>query len=98
MVLSDTGISTIYSEALSQYNRLLLQEDAYCRQRAKMHWYKDGDSNTKFFHQSATVRKKFKEIVNLRRVDGSSVSDQQEIGEIEGSYFETLFYDVRGTL
>jgi len=38
--------------------QLMIQEDKYWRQRAKTHWYRDGDLNTKFFHASATSRKK----------------------------------------
>lgn len=51
----------------SQYNKLILQEDTYWRQRAKMNCLKDGDMNTKCFHQSATTRNNFKEIVKMRR-------------------------------
>lgn len=87
----DSRTAGTFAEALGQYNKLLLQEDVYWRQKAKMYWLKDGDMNTKFFHQSATSKKKFKEIVKLRREDGSSVSDQHELGEIAKSYFETLF-------
>jgi hypothetical protein len=35
--------------------RLLSQDDAYWRQRAKTHWYKDGDRNTKKFHACASA-------------------------------------------
>lgn len=37
---------------------LMIQEDKYWRQRAKTHWYRYGDLNTKFFHASATSRKR----------------------------------------
>ena len=45
-----------------QMAKLLMQDDAYWRQRTKTHWYKDGDRNTKFFHASATARKKVNHI------------------------------------
>jgi hypothetical protein len=42
--------------------QLMIQEDKYSRQRAKTHWYRDGDLNTKFFHASTTSRKKVNHI------------------------------------
>jgi len=52
-------------ELRKRMQRLLSQDDAYWRQRAKTHWYKDGDKNTKFFHASATTRKKGNRITSL---------------------------------
>jgi len=42
-------------ELRKRMQRLLSQDDAYWRQRAKTHWYNDGDRNTKKFHASATT-------------------------------------------
>ncbi|XP_039687081.1 uncharacterized protein [Medicago truncatula] len=44
-------------ELRKRMQRLLAQDDAFWRQHAKTHWYRDGDRNTKFFHASATARK-----------------------------------------
>jgi len=55
--------------------RLLVQEDLYWRQRAKAHRYKEGDLNTKFFHASATARKK----VNKISFQSSEVIEQARI-------------------
>lgn len=41
-------------------NELLLQEELYWKQRAKLFWLKEGDENTRFFHASASARKKSK--------------------------------------
>jgi len=38
--------------------RLLVQENWYLKQRAKVHWYRDGDLNTNFFHASALLGEK----------------------------------------
>jgi hypothetical protein len=56
---------------------LMIQEDKYWRQRAKTHWYRDGDLNTKFFHASATSRKKVNRINFLENDVGVRVSDEQ---------------------
>ena len=72
-------------------NRLLLQDDVYWRQRAKNHWYKDGDKNTKFFHASATARKKVNRILSLVDDHGVSVSDNVGMGSVAKNYFLDLF-------
>ncbi|XP_058764090.1 uncharacterized protein LOC131637516 [Vicia villosa] len=58
----DKYSSNRFFKAHTEYNQVLIREDAYWKQRAKMHWLRDGDMNTKFFHQSATARNKFKKI------------------------------------
>ncbi|XP_019182420.1 PREDICTED: uncharacterized protein LOC109177507 [Ipomoea nil] len=35
--------------------RIELQEDTYWRQRAKQHWLKDADSNTRFYHSGTLI-------------------------------------------
>ncbi|CAI8611187.1 unnamed protein product [Vicia faba] len=56
-----------------------------------MHWLKNGDLNTKSFHQSATARKKFKKIEKLINEDGYGLVEQQDIGIDTQDYFERLF-------
>ena len=72
-------------------NQLLEQDDAYWRQRAKKFWYKDGDRNTKFFHASATARKKVNRILSLVDDNGVSVTEQSGLGYVAKDYFLNLF-------
>ena len=44
-----------FQKAHEQHAKLLVQEEDFWRQRAKMHWLKDGDLNTKFLHLSASA-------------------------------------------
>lgn len=56
-----------------------------------MHWYKEGDLNTKFFHASAMTRKKVNKIVSLETDDGTRVTDEAGMAEVPKSYFQELF-------
>ncbi|XP_058788236.1 uncharacterized protein LOC131662466 [Vicia villosa] len=80
-----------FIEAQAEYNKALLKEDLYWRQRAKMHWLRNGDMNTKFFHQSATARKNFKRTQMLHNIDGSEIKEQASLCDIAKFYFEELF-------
>lgn len=53
----DTSVQGYISER-KKLNTLLLQEETYWKQRAKVFWLTEGDSNTRFFHASATARRK----------------------------------------
>ncbi|KAI5410367.1 hypothetical protein KIW84_055752 [Lathyrus oleraceus] len=48
-----------------------LSRKIFIGNKGKMHWLQDGDLNTKFFHLSATIRKKFQKIDMLMRGDGT---------------------------
>ncbi|XP_058764318.1 uncharacterized protein LOC131637728 [Vicia villosa] len=56
-----------------------------------MHWLRHGDSNSKFFHRSTTVRNKFKKITTLLDETGAEVKGQEELCHVAKSYFEQLF-------
>lgn len=71
--------------------RLLQQEDSYWRQRAKAHWFKDGDRNTKYFHASATARKKVNKILSLETDHGVIVTDSAGMSDVARNYFVDLF-------
>jgi hypothetical protein len=67
----DPSSSRRYLEVQEKHARLLVQEETYWRQRAKMHWLQQGDLNTNFFHTTATVRSKAKKIMKL--VNGANI-------------------------
>lgn len=51
-------------------NQLWKQEETYWGQRAKMHWLKDGNHNSKFFHLSIIGRRARNHIVKIRDTSG----------------------------
>lgn len=66
----------------SKLSSLLQQENAFWRQRAKVFWLKDGDLNTKFFHQSATNRKRKNHLKGLFDEDGVWHNEDDELERI----------------
>ncbi|XP_058741816.1 uncharacterized protein LOC131614184 [Vicia villosa] len=40
---NDPTSASLYMEAHNEYNKILIRDDTYWRQRAKMHWLQDGD-------------------------------------------------------
>lgn len=61
-----------------------------------MHWLRDVDLNTKFFHMSASVKRKFQRINMLKKGDGVEVREQEGMCNIAKSYFEELFASREG--
>lgn len=59
-----------YREAKCALGRLLVQEETFWRQRAKIFWLRDGDVNSRFFHQSASARRKKNRVVRLKNDEG----------------------------
>ncbi|GAU43245.1 hypothetical protein TSUD_241360 [Trifolium subterraneum] len=80
-----------YQELSERHATLLVQEEGYWKQRAKMHWLQEGDMNTRFFHMSATVRSKKKNVTKLIDDNGTEAHTQEELCEVAKSYFDTLF-------
>lgn len=54
-----------YLDEKEKLNALLLQEEIYRKQRAKLFWLAEGDENTRFFHAYASARKKTNKISYL---------------------------------
>ena len=58
MCEKDEDLSLEINRLRGKLNDLLDDEEMYWGQRAKAHWLKEGDKNTKFFHaQALEVRK-----------------------------------------
>ncbi|GAU47810.1 hypothetical protein TSUD_404150 [Trifolium subterraneum] len=87
-----------YQEIHDWHVVLMVQEEDYWKQRAKMHWLKEGDMNSSFFHKSATARRKKKNVSKLVDEGGIEVHTQEELCEVAKQYFDTLFKPKNGVL
>ena len=70
---------------------LCLREEIMWRQRARIQWLTEGDSNTKFFHRKASVRKVRNRITELQRADGSVSKDEQEMASMATNFYSNLY-------
>ncbi|GAU50464.1 hypothetical protein TSUD_240620 [Trifolium subterraneum] len=81
-----------YFNALrNRMTHLLVQDDAFWRQRSKICWLKDGDLNTRFFHAATTSRKKVNRIVSLVNSDGVRYTEPDDLCNIARNYFTDIF-------
>ncbi|CAJ2637965.1 unnamed protein product [Trifolium pratense] len=81
---------------LQRHATLLVQEEGYWKQRAKMHWLQEGDLNTRFFHMSVSARSKKKKITKLVDEAGTAVHTQEDLCEVAKNYFNALFKNISG--
>ncbi|XP_019196311.1 PREDICTED: uncharacterized protein LOC109190291 [Ipomoea nil] len=85
------------STSLAEFQRLegLLcsmeaQEDVYWKQRAKQHWLKNADANTRFYHRYASHRKKKNTIYKLMNDNGDWL-EGNAMNAIILDYFTHIF-------
>ena len=71
------------------YEQARLDEDSYLRQRAKVKWLREGDSNTKFFHKVVKERRGRSFIRSICDEHGSFVYDD-DVDNIFVNHFKDL--------
>lgn len=88
--MSDRGRAH-YAAARRDLANLLVQENMFWKQRAKLFWLKNGDMSTKFFHQTATARKRKNKITKLLNDQGEWLDKQEDLCNLINDYFTELF-------
>ena len=74
-----------------ELNELLDDEELYWGQRAKAHWLKEGDKNTKFFHAHASDRRKQNTILGIWDESGRWCEEKESIAQAAVAYFENIY-------
>ncbi|CAH9106097.1 unnamed protein product [Cuscuta epithymum] len=70
---------------------LLEKENLFWKQRAKEFWLREGDINSRFFHNAVKQRRRRNKMTGIRKVDGSWITDRGELGANVLDYFLSLF-------
>ncbi|XP_048490840.1 uncharacterized protein LOC125492429 [Beta vulgaris subsp. vulgaris] len=76
------------------------RKELYWAQNSRITWLKEGDRNTKFFHATATNKKR-KNTISSIKVDGQDVSDPSQIKNEARKFFKNIFkeeYSIRPTI
>ncbi|XP_043815337.1 uncharacterized protein LOC122724442 [Manihot esculenta] len=73
------------------WNQILAEEDIRLRQQAKKFWFRHGDRNSKYFHNSIKARRRCNRIQQIVTSDGSLSSDVGTIQDAFLQYFSGLF-------
>lgn len=81
----------IYSEARSEYLKLLERKEVYWKQRSKQFWLREGDQNTRFFHNLASGRKRNNKVARLKDKNDKWKEEARDLLEIITEYFLDLF-------
>lgn len=85
-----------YNDARKKLAELLVCEEDYWQQRAKVHWLRDGDFNTRYFHAQATIRKKAKRIKKLVDDNGILHETEARLCMVAHDYFLNIFLASHG--
>ncbi|XP_038985526.1 uncharacterized protein LOC120111727 [Phoenix dactylifera] len=67
---------------LSLHDSLLRQQEIFWRQKSRVQWIQEGNRNTRFFHQSAVIRRHRNRIRVIRDEDGQLVEDPDLIRRV----------------
>jgi hypothetical protein len=72
-------------------DELLYREEMMWLQRSRISWLKEGDMNTKFFHQRAAGHAKNNRIKSLKTPDGRVTRDKKEMETMTTDFFKQLY-------
>lgn len=87
----DTNSMKIFDQEKKKYSSLLHNHEIYWKQRAKVMWLKEGDNNTRFFHNQASARRRRNSISRLRNRQGNWCTTSEEVDNTIFSYYSELF-------
>lgn len=76
---------------MTEMDNILLQEEVYWKQQARMLWLKDGERNTKFFHSWAKQRKRENRIHQLKLENGNWCMEEDKLREEAREFYVKIY-------
>ena len=70
---------------------LSYREEIMMRQRSRMDWLTEGDSNTKYFQRKASARRAKNTIMHLQKPDGMVTSELEEMVDMTNEFYGNLY-------
>lgn len=74
-----------------QYQRYMAAQEAYWLQRSRLNWNLQGDQNTRFFHMTATVRRRRNRVQALQNEQGEWLVREDEIRRQFVRHFKEIY-------
>uniref|UniRef100_A0A803PDL7 Reverse transcriptase domain-containing protein n=1 Tax=Cannabis sativa TaxID=3483 RepID=A0A803PDL7_CANSA len=87
----DAEGTRLYKENRQQLFDILHKKEIFWRQRSKQLWLQAGDKNSKYFHASASKRRRNNQLSSLKDDNGNLVSWDNGLDKVVIKYFEDLF-------
>lgn len=81
----------MYEENQRLLFNIYAQKEKYWKQRVKQFWLREGDQNSRFFHASASTRRKVNQISKLKDQNGNWVEWDSGLDKVIVNYFVELF-------
>ncbi|CAN6587433.1 unnamed protein product [Malus baccata var. baccata] len=70
---------------------LWAQEESFWQQRSRVKWLKEGDANTKFFHQTTLQRRRRNKVLKIRNSAGDWVENPTQVRRLVDEHFLNSF-------
>jgi len=67
------------------------REEIMWRQRSRVQWLSEGDKNSKYFHQRASMRRRKNIVRTLTRQDGQAIDDRVEMQNMVDDFYKNLY-------
>ncbi|KAK7273814.1 hypothetical protein RIF29_14877 [Crotalaria pallida] len=83
-------LQKIEKEANQDYARVIDAATSFLKQKAKELWLKDGDQNTRPFHQAIKIRAYKNIILSIQDASGAIPSDQKQISDVFLNFYKDL--------
>ncbi|XP_074374021.1 uncharacterized protein LOC141714399 [Apium graveolens] len=80
-----------YNKVRWEFLNLLEKQEVYWKQRAKQHWLREGDKNTRFFHRFASTRRKNNKLERIKNAEGEWQETKEGVHGVITEYFTDLF-------
>lgn len=81
-------------ELLAKYNDILLKEEIFRKQKSRESWLKEGDSNTKFFHNTTNYKRSINRIVKIKTPEGCITEDPDQIATVIINFYKSLLNNI----
>ena len=78
-------------ELNAQYIKFLKMEDTTLKQKTQLQWFKDGDTNSKYFHSIIRGRRRKLFIHKIVTEKGDWIQDENNIAHEACEHFNTIF-------